>query len=365
VLDIQQGGSLAMAIPARNYNRQIYWIILASLISIVMFAISSCSVSLPAAYAQTEDVNGDDIADSITENPENPNALPNWLQSGLPAFFIQLASQTLWNLKNGQPGPSSFESLIGTGTLAVIPFNPYTGEDVISTPDYSPGNFFLSFPTVDDPVVKFWTYLGDDSENYDPDLYTSGEIRPMGNGSDEYYTDGRTIFLNTIVTEEYIDSLDDIVDPSSFRESLNFPVDDDARVAIYTVARFTESLFYFIGNRPADFPNSLDGMIAIVGRKNPISWTNPYTNEPMEEVPWIQVPFYNCGDQGLGKIPDASPWPQEGIDKDALAGNYSFIAGSSPYNPNEPGERTACAQFYFYLPNGDIAAYHVVGPPRR
>ena len=298
--------------------------------------------------------------------PEQTTAVNNANRGGNIEWFVSIAWNDLWQLNQGSPGPTSYDDLLSTGTLAIILTNPYTDDDIVSTPDYSPGNFYISFPTIADPVYEFRQYVAPDHWAWDEQLFASGEIKPLSTHDPvEYTMDGHTLSTK-ISYEDMIDSLDQVESPAAMRERYYIPADDNARVKMLIVADYMQEVLgisYEISLN--DNPASLDEIISVIGRKNPVAWTNPYTGEPIQEVPWVNVYQVTTDDQQSGHVQDASPWPQSGINnKDELVGNYSFVYDQprhSPYYPREQGFRVACVQFYFRLPNGDVAAYQATG----
>jgi len=267
-----------------------------------------------------------------------------------------------WRYVMGSHNPPDYDSLISSGTLVFIPANPYTGEDLKNTEEYSPGDIHLTFPTVSDPVYLMGTHLGEDDWRYDPDISEPGEFvvaEEFGDGT--YITDGRTyIYRNELPVEDLNVFFEDY-DPDFEREYHGFPLDDDARVRMFSICWQVEVLFHFFHNELDNVPETFDGWVDLLGRKNPISWTNPYTGEPMTEVPWVNVSNYCEGNQRTGQVPDTSPWQGDDPPNAAdLVGNYSYVDGDNPYFPSRTHPVRACAQFYFYLPDGKIAAYLVI-----
>ncbi len=332
---------------------------------IFLIFIVSCGSNAPKSPDRNQEVDENPVAepskDQSEDSEEDTSELEYGNKVGMMEQVIMHASNHPWSmLQGGFITSTTYESLIESGALAIIFSNSYTGEDIISTREYSPGDIYLGFPTLEDPVYRYWLHLGENDMYYNPDISEPGEREPL-EFNPEYSTDGRIFYREYVLDAEAIEYIKQEVTPAAGRREQGIPADDIARARVFNIYWTMEDIIRSIGYDMPDPPETLDGYIALLGRKNPISWINLYTNEPMIEVPWVNVPFYVRGNN----IPDESPWPQDKIDKEPLAGNYSFVLGNSPYYPNEQGERTACAQFYFYLPSGDIAAYQIMGPQRR
>ncbi len=294
-----------------------------------------------------------DLEDLSHLNPNSSNTLAfrTLMMESLMRFYIVKG----WNLNSAAPGPSSYESLIETGTLPLIFTNPYTGEDAVNTSDYSPGDFYLSFPTDSDAITHFWLHSGDRDLEYDPTTDGPGELRQLEYNS-RALTDGRTIFIEReIDPNEYMAS-----NTQAEREELGIPSGDDARTRMFLIYHALWFIMIECDSWIEDVPDSLDGFISLVGRKNPTAWINPYTGEPMEEVEWVNVPNYHVtgnptdifgrfysNQQGIEPGPD--------FDYANLAGNYAFIKTRQSIGDYDFDMRFA--QFYFYLPDGTVAAY--------
>jgi len=289
--------------------------------------------------------------------PASEEDYPQYRLSYLEYLFNQTA-QT-WSLLEGSEIPPDYHSLLESGALPIIPVNPYTGEDIRITRDYSPGDIYLSFPSTEDPAYRLWWHLGEFDRDYNPELASRGEIVPH-EYIPEFRTDGRTLYLEYELSPEEMEGMHTAMGLAERREMLNFPGDDEGRIIIYQVCQAVQHLLIDAGNSLPPNSASIDDIIATVGRKNPVSWTNPYTGEPMRNVPWVRLPFYSDN----ASVPQLSPSPQDKIDKEALAGNYSFVTGRHP-NYDEQYDRTAIIQFYFYLPSGEVASYLATGPPVR
>jgi hypothetical protein len=73
--------------------------------------------------------------------------------------------------------PVSYEALVAEGSLPIILVNRYTGKDLVSTPDYSPGDIFLEVDE-DEQTIHFHQHMGELDAAYDPDAVPTGERLP-------------------------------------------------------------------------------------------------------------------------------------------------------------------------------------------
>jgi hypothetical protein len=247
-----------------------------------------------------------------------------------------------------------YDTLINEGSLPIIFANRYTGEDMISTADYSPGDIFLDYNETDS-TFRFFIHNGDRDAAYEPGAVADGTKLPWAGDPGMYMTDGRSLFWEENLDPNYFT----VDDPSGFRERFLIPATDTARTKVFIVYYTLNKIMSQAGNFMTNsVPDSIDGYIAMAGRKNPVAWVNPYDGGEMVEVPWVKVSTYSeTGPSG------EEPWGLEGIssadvDVSNLPGNYSFITAPSP---TESGENWAYAQFYFLEPDGSVSAYVAVG----
>jgi hypothetical protein len=285
----------------------------------------------------------------ILSNPQGENEMA--LKLAALSSILDIAMVQSWGIVVGSQQPSDiYPTLIETGALGIIFSNRYTGQDMIITNEYSPGDIFLKMPTEDDPIYHFWKYMGERDNFYDPSAVGDGLKIPI-KGLPEEKTDGKTIYIDVPVDVADMP----LFDLNQSREFCGIPVDDSARARIYSVYRCMAELLMQAAGTLESTPVTLDGYIEILGRKNPVAWTNPYTGDAMMEVEWVQVPtFY---------YETASPDPlrEQNVTLDdpqlsdsELAGNYSFFI--TPPNPDS-GKKEVFVQFYFYMPDHSVAAY--------
>jgi len=269
-------------------------------------------------------------------------------------LFIEGAIVSAFNTNRDLKGcafPATYDELLSYGLLPIIFHNRYTGEPIKSTREYSPGDIYYELNT-QTGLYRFWRHQGPLDMCYNPDA-TGGKELPYAASPRDTVTDGKTIKVEMALGPEAVAG---DVPAAYFRESYNIPPDDDARVDIYIVYRWVNDIMYRLGEFVDQVPASLDGYIEMLGERNPVAWTNPYTGEPMKAVGWYDVPLFFLWDPVSEVIPDidssAGP-PPEGV-----AGNYSYMVAPSPV---VEGEMRSYAKFYFKQPDGSIAAYLAIG----
>jgi len=322
--------------------------VLCSTASITAIAVCSyAAADKPWSDSQPTETKQAKARDAAQTPPEK-----NYIQ--FRQYYIESAinmGTQAWTLLEGLQMPGDYNALVESGALPIIYLNPYTGEDMDESREYSPGDIWFHFPTPEEPNYRLWIHLGEMDINYDSQLAESGEVVPMEFGP-EFRTDGHTIFIEYELSPEEITSMEDVGDIGAGREAWNFPADDTARLRIYTVFCSVQDLLTTLHADVPSNPESIDEVVALVGRKNPVSWTNPYTGEPMRNVPWVTLPFYSDNIS----VPEESPSPQDGIDAEALVGNYSFVSGQHPIYGGQ-ARFPVVIQYYFYLPSGEVASY--------
>lgn len=284
----------------------------------------------------------------MINNPDGSNYYQ--LKQGL---FQSVINRITGSGVTGGP-PSSYEDAIADGVMPIIFANRYTGEDIANTPEYSPGDFYLHFPTEAEPEYNFWQYMGDKDNFFDPDAVPEGERKPFYGSWEGETTDGRTSFTDIDVDYQTIADMD----VNHSREFHNIPVDDDARAKIYIIYLCINEILLQTGDTLESVQyQTLDEYIGYCGRKNPAAWVNPYTGDPMKEVPWTSVPVYYYEDPWGDPLQQAGMVFNPDFPKEELPGNYSFTIdpGSSSRDP------FSYAQFYFKMPDGSVAAYIGIG----
>ena len=328
-----------------------------AIVSILLFIgcsnASKNTAGSPELTTGPSETSGENISDypshqgadysTLAEEPYNPDGIEEMrCKLSLLNSLIQNAGVRNWFLLVEGSLPDTYESLLENGALTIIPANRYTGEDILSTKEYSPGDIYYHSATGEEPFHNYWVYFGEQDFNYEPSISESGERFRIDGRALEYSTDGKTGYTDAILPAEFRSYVPEST--SSSREVYNVPADDEARVRMlllsYTMHDIMRSVAQWIeGNLPV----TVDGFIELVGRKNPVAWTNPYTGDPMYSVSWIDVPQF----QGNWDFNEPNTDFGTTDSTSGLVGNYSFAMGPDRYY----------AQFYFEMPDGSIGAY--------
>lgn len=227
------------------------------------------------------------------------------------------------------------DSLVSDGLMAIIPRNPYTGEDIKSSLDYSPGDCFLA---ADERGIVFIYHTGDKEIAYEPNRKDNTILSYQKNEEDpEFLSDGRSlIHSHKFMPGDYSDLMDgvDITRQSQFLENNN----PEFRKLWWLNRQITEMMTRY-SQMNENVPKSLEEVIDYFGRINPPAWINPYKGSPMEKVGFtVDVPV-----------------PPDLLDektnvKSHYAGNYSFATYTDGKDP------VAIFAIYFLKPNGDLGA---------
>ena len=230
----------------------------------------------------------------------------------------------------------NLSGMYANGCVPIIPQNPYTGNDVKTSLEYSPGDFLVAAnekafiyiqhygplePECVSPLEVDYTRLF-----YTSDYYFNNEL-----------TDGRTFY---VFLRDTGNPNDDIFwklpikrqsDLSSIElTKLNW-LGDQVQIIMTTYSDFYN-----------DFPDTLDDLINYFGRKNPAAWINPYTNKPMEQLPkFAALKSLQDSLSDYLDYPDSPSdiYKPEYINK--YAGNYSFVTIK--------GEDSATSYFVLYI----------------
>jgi len=286
-----------------------------------------------------------------TVMPNNPNGLWEYeLKSGMLDFGVNRAIFTNRDLI-GANFPASYEEMIEKGLIPIIFHNRYTGQPIKSIFEYSPGDIFYE-ADFEAGVYRFYRHQGEFDQNFDPEA-TDGRDLPWGGNPLTAQTDGKTIKVSDVLG---LEPMNQPLPPDYFRESFGIPVDDEARARIFILYKWFEHEMYQVGDIISSVPTSLDGYIELVGERNPVAFTNPYTGAPMQEVEWYSVRMYNHW-QPISEPIDELDGLGETCPPEA-AGNYAFITAPSPV---APGENRAYALFYFREPDGSVSGYVSIG----
>lgn len=293
-------------------------------------------------------------SEPMIDLPINANAYPT-IAEIVPAIesLVDFAQSTGWEIKVGGEGPKNYQSLLDTGVLSVIFKNRYSGTDIAVSQNYSVGDFYLQYPTKEIPEYHFWIHNGEFDYAWDSEMAYKGIKHRVKQCLPNYECsfDGRTLFKDSIVDPSLLTP----TSPSGARKRYNIPEDDNARSHMFILA-------YEIQNLMNQYPkiiqtplSSHDDCIELFGRKNSVSWTNPYNGEPIKELPWENVTQYMWDNIYTDSNTQFDTEPNDPPDAYSLAGNYSFVGEKSI-----DGDRFVYVQFYFLLPDKKPAAYLVI-----
>jgi hypothetical protein len=269
--------------------------------------------------------------------------------STLPETLVGFAINMYSDLTEGDI-PTSYQDCLDKKLITIICNNRYTGNPIISTEEYSAGDFYYNYD-FQSGVCTFKRYQGPNDINYDPDI-SDGNFMPWGGDPDHISTDGKTFreVNQGFRREEMVDNF------SKWREYFGFPSNDEARVRIFIVYDTVNYLMYQLSQFTDQPPSSLDQYIQMAGAKNPDAWINPYNGQPMREVGWFDVPLYYDWQPVSDPISDLDKG--QPANSSEIAGNYAFNLSPSPA---VDGADRAYVKFYFRLPDGSIAAYLAIG----
>ncbi len=283
--------------------------------------------------------------------PDNPDG-SYWyeMRSGLMEWHISMAVCQSRDLK-GCEFPETYEEILSSGLLPMIYHNRYTGEPIKSTPEYSAGDIYYKADR-ESGMYYFYRYQGPQDQVYDPDA-TGGKDLPWEGSPRDTVTDGESI---KTVADWGPEGMAGSVPAAKFREDWNMPASDDSRVAVFIVYYWVNDVMYRLGEIVDQVPSTLDEYVEMLGERNPVAWTNPYSGEPMHAVGWYDVPLYYGWEpltDSIKGIDIADPAPPDGV-----IGNYSYMIAPSPV---VEGENRSYAKFYFKEPDGSVAAYLAIG----
>jgi hypothetical protein len=243
--------------------------------------------------------------------------------------------------------PTTYDDLLSSGKLPVIFKNRYTNEPIKNTEEYSRGDIYYS-ADLKKGVILFLQHMGEKDQIYKPGA-TSGAFWPYVGGMEEMTTNGRTVKY-----EKPFDPAMPKISPEQVRTLKGIPADDIERAKIYIVASWVGNYVQRLSAYAKEIPSSLDGYIEMIGWKNPVAWTNPYTGQPMKLVDYYDVQIYDAAAMGR-KIPGdyAGPKPP-----DDVIGNFAY---KPIMKLNHTDPQIVHILFYFREADGSISAYRAIG----
>ncbi len=236
----------------------------------------------------------------------------------------------------------NYDSIIRDGLLAVIPRNPYSGEDMKTSCEYSPGDMLLAR---DKRGFVFLYHAGEKESQYDPSRSNFNRImyKPKLTGIEEC-TDGRTQirYFRFQKGKSQPVLIKDIDQPKAEFISTFFTLmwlNDQVRDMMKAYSKIND-----------DVPDNIDGYLNYFGRKNPAAWINPYTQKEMKKVDFPETSFiFPSGEIEYFKE-SVSRTVIEVDDKNKYAGNYSFDVFEGSNGP------IAVFTLYSLDQNGEIRA---------
>ncbi len=241
-----------------------------------------------------------------------------------------------YKVTHGFPEHYDYDDLVESGAIILIPRNLYAGEDAAQTETYSQGDLFFEYNTNEGQT--FTLHLGKGAPEYWPEKFAQGEtIRETHRGKEKIY-DGRSksTYLRPPTPEEIIQAREDI-DETSFW--MTHPEANQMNNMHSQIQNFLASHSFYYDTPPDNF----DDLIERFGRKNPKAWQNPYTGNPMEELPPKQANDLNA-DAILIKY---------------YAGNYSYELQHYSWG------QAAFITFYYLDENDKIKLFSCSGTDRE
>ena len=175
----------------------------------------------------------------------------------------------------------NINSQIENGYYAIIPRNPYTGEDIKTSLEYSPGDCLFA---MNGKSIVYIQHLGLmdsdcylDLEGYD-NLYVC--VQPHGD-NESYVTDGRTEYMYYKYREGmYEQYIDELKKQGKRKYGSKYPYEN---TQLHWLKR---QMFEILSRYSQDYEDvlpTLEDYLNYFGRKNPSAWINPYTGKPMEQ----------------------------------------------------------------------------------
>jgi hypothetical protein len=243
-----------------------------------------------------------------------------------------------------QESPSyTIPKLIDTGFVAIKPLNPFTGNPMVFSEEYIPGEICVFVGDRTKAEGYFIRHYDPSEPEYDPILVEKGEwIHKEGMAENEYFN-GRTFkrvppgpseppadYLTTRDNWGIINHTDDQIKVESLASQM-----------LSIIGKY--SLYY--EEVPGDFEVYIDWL----GDKNPTAWVNPYTGEPVKQVPMVACATSpEDPDAPLDEIPE---------DISSFIGNYAYeVYDNGTYI-------VSLTRFYYLDEDGVFKSEDIVGFP--
>jgi hypothetical protein len=225
----------------------------------------------------------------------------------------------------------NMNSMIENGYYAIIPRNPYTGEDIKTSLEYSPGDFLIATNEKASVCIQHLGLMDSncylDLEGYDNLYYVQVHV-----GDEGYVTDGRTEYMYGIYDEDMM--ADAIKEITEMRINIYGDRYTHENAKLYWLNR---QMFEILSSYSQEFEDvlpTLEDYLNYFGRKNPAAWINPYTGKPMEQREQFAVCKNIPGD-----VTDLLDRPvlyfkvSEPAYVNHYAGNYSFAVVEGKKGP--------------------------------
>lgn len=259
-----------------------------------------------------------------------------------------LLGENLYNrLLHSDAFKFNLDSIIADGLMAIVPRNPYSGNDIKTSLEYSPGDCLFA---ADQRGVAFIYHAGNKEDSFEPSRKDHSVLTYRRKFSTpDVYSDGRSlIHYHKFTTDEYSQLIADSNKMRIDQYGENYSNDVIKIYWIYRQVRQMIVIYSFINE---NVPQSLEDYINYFGRINPPAWINPYTGQPMKQVGFAQECEYQMDlDQLDIDIPVLPEYLDKQKDKSLYAGNYSFATYQ-----DKDGPVTVFAIYYIKL-DGNLAA---------
>jgi len=299
----------------------------------------SCSSGLGSEFADdTQQVNASREVDKNKGDVDLPGC-PEGLKERVTIKLVTSGMKYIRLLPDWEY-PLRIEQLIERGIMAVIPYNPTTGEGEMQfTKEWYPGGCYYYD---DGGKYVFIRHLVECDAGYDNELYLSGQSTE-GPGK-LGILDGRSVIVET--PSEFVTT-------GELRAKAKYDGVSDEEFWMRNLSRQVGAIVQTYSKHYPDTLASLDEYLEWIGSRNEKAFTNPYTGMPMVSLPpaVVKVP-----DQSLleNRFPAQDPNPEK------YAGNYSEFQ-----DVNEEGVKTITFFFYYIDSEGELTAYGVMGYPRK
>ena len=239
-------------------------------------------------------------------------------------------------------------SIIQNGLIPIIPRNPYSGEDIKTSFEYSPGDAVFA---CNSKAAIDIHHLGPAELFFDATLKDNNKLFYLDKTKEiENLTDGRTLYSY----HKFTDDKPNLAFTNKRESNDNFEKQKKIKWLFREIENLMQEYFRF----HEDAPQSIDEIINYFGRRNPASWNNPYSGKKM-----IQMPKFAVCEMIPGEVTEYLDRPEpftkvnetEYINK--YAGNYSYTVVETKRGP------MAILSIYYIKPNGRLSVLNCQGQP--